>query len=173
MANTILGRSGDIMDVRSDGAASTHAAEEVEFFSWTSATKNIDDNDVIILVTNDSDEKHLHITDAYAYTDVPTALDFYTPAYAAFTGDAITGVALNRTAVTIAPATALGDSNDTLANIFATLYSNETAGDQFGVWLHLGGLMILGYHDSIGINVVAASAVANGVIMGYFHTNHK
>ncbi len=173
MTITIRGRTGSIMDVRLDGAASVHPAEENDFFSWTSATKNIDDNDVVILVTNDSTSKHLHITDAYAYSDVSTEVDFYTPAFATFTGDAITGVALNRTAVTIAPATALGDSNDTLANIFATLHTNETEADQFGVWLNLGGLMILGYQDSIAINLVAASTVANGVIMGYFHDNHS
>ncbi len=174
MSNTILGRNGEIMDVRLDGAASVHPQEENEFFSWTSVTANVDANDTIILVTNDSSAKHLHITDAYVYSDVPSALDFFTPAFAAFTGTAITGVALNRTAVTIAPATALGDtSGDTLANIFATLHSNETAGDQFGVWLPLGGLMVLGFHDSIAISIVEASAVANSVIMGYFHDNHE
>lgn len=174
MANTIVGRTSNIMDVRDDGAASVHPAEENEFFSWTSVTADIDGNDTVILVTNDSADKHLHITDAYVYSDVPSALDFFTPAFGTFTGTAITGVAMNRTAVTIAPATALGDTTgDTLANIFATLYSNETAGDQFGVWLPLGGLMVLGYRDSIAIAIVEASAVANGVIMGYFHDNHK
>lgn len=174
MANTILGRTGKIMDVRSDGAASVHPQEENEFFSWTSVTANVDANDTIILVTNDSTTKHLHITDAYIYSDVSSAVDFFTPAFAAFTGTAITGVAMNRTAVTIAPATALGDTtNDTLANIFATLHTNETEGDQFGVWLPLDGLMVLGFHDSIAIAIVAASAIANSVVMGYFHDNHE
>ncbi len=170
---TIIGRNGGAMDVRSDGAATTHQVEEDEVFSWTSVTANIDANDTVILVTNDSTTKHLHITSMYVYSDVPSAIDFFTPAFAAFTGTAITGIALNRTDVNIAPATALGDSSgDTLANIFAKLFTNETATDQFAVQLDLDGLLILGYHDSAAIAIVEASAVANSVIMGYYHDNH-
>lgn len=172
--STILGRTGQTMDVRNDGAVPLFRAGEPETFSWTSATADIDGNDVVLLVSNDSDKKHLHITDMYVYTDVPTALDFFTPVYAAFAGGtAVTGVALNRTSVTVAPATAFADEQTSaLANIFATLYSNETAGDQHGVLLKLDGLLILGYHDSCAINIVAASAVANSYIIGYFHDNH-
>lgn len=172
MGSTLLGRTGNAASVRDDGALTTHQVEEDVMFSWTSATANIAANECIITLTNDSTTQHLHITAMYAYSDVPSALDFFAPAFAAFTGTAITGVALNRTAVTVAPATAVGDSADTtLANIFATLYSNETAGDQFGVWLQLDGLLILGYHDTVAMAVVAESAVANGVIMGYYHDN--
>ncbi len=170
---TIIGRTGQTMDIRGDGAVTTHRVEEDEAFGWTSATANIDANDTVILVTNNSDTKHLHIEQMYVYSDVPSALDFFSPAFATFTGTAITGVAMNRAATTVAPVTALGDtSGDTLANIFATLYSNETAGDQHGVWLNLDGGLILGYHDSAAIAIVAASAVANGYISGYFHDNH-
>ncbi len=171
---TIIGRTGQTMDVRSDGAATTHIVEEDEAFSWTSVTADIDDNDVVILVTNDSTTKHLHIVSMYGYSDVPSAWDFFTPAYGTLTGTAITGIALNRTSVTVAPATAYGDeTGSSLANIFATLYSNETATDQFAVQLDLDGLLILGYHDSAAINIVAASAVSNSVIMGYYHDNHS
>jgi len=170
---TIIGRTSQTMDVRSDGAVSTHKVEEDEAFGWTSVTANIDANDTAILVTNDSTTKHLHIVSMYAYADAPTAVDFFTPAYATITGTAITGIALNRSAVTIAPATALGDTTgDTLANIFATLYTNETTTDQHGVWLQLDGLLVLGYHDSAAIAIVAEPAVTNAAIIGYYHDNH-
>ena len=170
----IVGSSGQNLDVRSDGAVPLFQAEENEVFSWTSVTADIDANDTVILVTNDSTTKHLHITDMYVYSDVPSAIDFFTPAFATFSGTAITGIALNRTGVTVAPATALGDSaGDTLANIFATLFTNETVTDQFGVWLRLNGLLSLGFHDSAAIAIVEASAVSNSVIMGYYHDNHE
>jgi len=170
---TILGRTGETLDVRSDGAVPLYKAEECEVFSWTSTTKDIAANETVITLTNDSDDKHLHITSMYVYSDVPSAVDFFVPAYAAFTGTAITGIALNRTAVTVAPATAVGDSDDTtLANIFATLYTNETTTDQHAVRIELGGLLILGYHDTAAMAIVENSAICNGVIMGYYHDNH-
>ena len=173
MGYNVTGRTGSVLDVRADGAVPLYKADEPEVFSWTSATANIDANDTAILVTNDSTSKHLHITDMYVYSDVPSALDFFCPVYATITGTAITGICLNRASTTVAPVTALGDTTgDTLANIFATLYSNETATDQHGVWLKLNGLLTLGYHDSAAIAIVAASAVANAAIIGYFHDNH-
>ena len=170
---TLLGRTRQTMDVRGDGAASTHRVEEDEAFSWTAGTVVPTTADTIILVTNDSTTKHLHITSMYLYTDIATTLDFFSPAYGTFTGTAITGIALNRTAVTVAPATALGiTSGDTLANIFATLYTRETATDQEGIWLHLDGLMVLGYHDSVGIAIVGNAGTSNAAIFGYYHDNH-
>ncbi len=171
--NTIQGRDGSLLNVSDAGAAHVHRYEEPEMFAWTSVTADIDGNDTVILLQNDSTTKHLHITKTYAYTDVPSAVDFFAPAYAVITGTAITGVCLNRTAITTAPVTCLGDTTgDTLANIMATLYTNETAGDQHGVWLDFGGLLILGYHDIFAIALVAAPAVTNAAIFGYFHTNH-
>ena len=169
---TLIGRTGKIMEVNTNGAAVTCAIEEPETFGWTSVSKDIDANDTAILLTNDSSSKHLHIVRAYAYTNVPSAIDFFLPAFAAFTGTAITGIALNRTGVTVAPVTALGDTTgDTLANIFATLYTNELTTDQFGIWLELGGDLVLGYHDSFGIAMVAEPTLTNSAIIGYFHNN--
>ena len=171
--DTLAGRDGQLLNVNARGSAQIYHAEEPEAFGWTSITKNIDANDTAILITNTSTSKHLHIVRAYAYTDVPSAIDFFLPAYAAFTGTAITGVPLNRTSVTVAPVVALGDTTgDTLANILATLYTNETTTDQFGVWLELDGLLTLGYHDSFGIAFVAEPAVTNSAVIGYFHDNH-
>ena len=170
---TIIGRTGQTMGIRSDGAVTTHRVEEEEAFSWTAATAVPTTADTAILVTNDSTTKHLHITSLYCYVDIATTLDFFAPAFAAFTGTAITGVALNRTGVTVAPATALGiTTGDTLANIFATLYTRETATDQEGIWLHLDGLMVLGYHDSVGIAIVGNAGTYNAAVMGYYHDNH-
>ena len=171
--NTLQGRDGSLLNVSNEGAAHVYKYEEPEMFSWTSVTADIDANDTVILLTNDSTTKHLHIVRAYAYTDVPSAVDFYAPAYAAITGTAITGVCLNRTAITTAPVTCLGDTTgDTLTNILATLYTNETTTDQNGVWLNLDGLLILGYHDIFAIALVAEPTVTNSAIFGYFHNNH-
>ncbi len=178
MANTILGRTGNIMDVRLDGAAAIHKPEEVEAFGWTTLTltggTDLAANETALLVTNDSTTKHLHITQMYIYSDVPSAFDFHCPVYGTFTGTAVTGVALNRSSTTIAPATAYADeTGSALANIFATLYSNETAGDQHAVKLNLDGMLILGFHNSAAIAIVANPALVNAAIVGYFHTNHK
>lgn len=173
MSNTIVGRTSKVMDIRTDGAVSTHLQEEKEAFSWTTVSVNPTTADTILLVTNDSDKKHLHIVNCYLYCDIPTAIDFFLPAYATFTGTAVTGIALNRSAVSVAPATALGiTSGDTLANIFATLYTNELTSALFPIRLQLDGLLVLDYHDSVGIAIVGLAGLCNAAIMGYYHDNH-
>ena len=173
MGYNVTGRTGSVLDVRADGAVPLYEANEPEAFSWTSVTVDPAANDTIIYVRNDSTSKHLHITDMYIYSDVPSAIDFFLPAYVVATGTAITGVCLNRANVTVAPATALGiTTGDTLANIFATLYTNETTTDQWGQWLRTDGLLVLGYHDAVGIAIVAAATNSQAAVFGYFHDNH-
>jgi len=178
----IVGLSGNIADVDSNNklivaasilpaiAASAH--EDREAYAWTSVTANIDATDTAILLCNNSTSKHLHVTKAYIYSDVPSQLQFHFPAYPTLAGTAITGMALNRTSGIVADATCIGDeTGNTQANIFLTISSNELTTDQHGIWVNLEGAVILGYHDCIAIDVVAEAAAYNAGFIGYFHSH--
>ena len=167
----LQGRSGSQLDVQRD-AMLVQSADKREPFSWTSVTADIAGGETALLITNLSDSKHLHIVRAYCFSDVETAILFTLPAFGAFAGTAVVGQALNRTGITIAPATAYADETVNASDgVFARIYTNEATGSQKGIWIELDGLVKLGVRDSFGIDIVVDSGAFYTFVLGYFHTH--
>ncbi len=168
----IAGLSGSQVDVI-DNSLITFNPDEQAAFGWTTATADLGTGgDTALLITNVSSSKHLHIARAFIWVDVHTQILFTTPAFATFTGTAVTGIPLNRAGISIAPATAFADETGNGSdNVFARTSSNELTTGQQGQWIELDGKLTLGYRDSFGIDVVADSAAFYTFVLGYFHDN--
>jgi len=144
--------------------------DEGEAYAWNTVTADIDGTDTAILLCNSHTTKNLYIDTIYFWTDVATEIDFHFPAYSAsFTGTAVTGVCLNRSSNNTAQAICYSDETaNSQANLFMTVHTNETATDVFPMEFHFGGTIVLGYHDSIAIDIVDDSGAFNTTIIGYY-----
>jgi len=141
-------------------------------FGWTAVSAALAGNDTALLVCNTDPERSLHIDSIYIYSDTPTQVKIHFPAYnASFTGTAVTGLNMNRTSNIVALATAYADETANAlvaANTILTLATNELTGDQFGIMVRDMNGIILGYHDSIAVDVVAGAAAFECTIWGYY-----
>ena len=147
------------------------AAEVGNAYSWTAVTEDLGAGATALLLCNTDPNRKLHIDMVYMYSDVPTQFKFHYPAYAAFDGTAVTGLNFNRTSSEIALATCFANETvNTFAatNVFLTTHSNELTSDQFGLDLSFRNSVILGYHDSIAVDVIADSAAFEATIWGYY-----
>ncbi len=167
---TLAGYSGSQVDLY-ENALLTQDQDEREPFSWTTVTADIDLTDNGLIVTNNSTSKHLHIIRAFVFIDVTTAIEFYMPVFATWTGTAVTGIPLNRAGINIAPATALSDANVAQANVILRIATNELTTGQHGQWVEFGDNLALGYHDSLAFDIVAESTAFYSAFIGYFHNN--
>ena len=148
------------------------ASESGNAYSWTAVAANIDAGDTAMLLCNIDPDRKLHIDMVYLYSDVPTQFKFHYPAYnASFTGTAVTGLNFNRTSSKIALANCYADETAntfSAANVFLTIRSNELTSDQFGSEIQFRNSVILGYHDSLAIDIIAESEAFEATIWGYF-----
>jgi len=140
-------------------------------FSWTAVTADIDAGDTAILLCNDNPDMRLIIDNIYLWCDVATQLKVHVPAYAAWAGTAVTGVNLNRTSNTIALATCKADETANAfvaANTILTIHTNELTTDQFAASMDFRNAVVLGYHDSIAVDIVEEPGAFEATIFGYF-----
>jgi len=140
-------------------------------FSWTAVSADINTGDTAILVCNDNPDQLLIIDSMYLWSDVPAQLKIHVPAYATFDGTTIVGVNLNRTSNTIAQATAKADDTQNTfaaANVILTVHTNELTGDQYGVDVNFRNALILGYHDTVAVDIIGESAAFEATIWGYY-----
>lgn len=175
----IIGNGGYISKVSPDGGLLTRVPDELEAYAWNAVSANIDAGDTAILVCNDSTSKHLHIVKAYIRTDVAAQVDWHVPAYGTWAGTAITGVPLNRqrSASSTAPATAKADeTGNTQGSIILTTYQHVAVNAQttcsVAQWVDFGGLVVLGYHQSIAADLIDEPGAFECTIWGYFEDNH-
>lgn len=140
-----------------------------ESYVWKAAGADIDAADTALSVTNDSKTKKLYITKVYIWVDVATAIDFHLPTYVTPAGTAITGISLNRSKDQTADATAKGDETAmSQANVILTVHSGEEATSQKGQWIDFDGKLILGYHDTLAIDIESEPGDYECSIFGYF-----
>ena len=152
------------------------ASNEGLAFAWTAVNADLAALDTALLLCNDDPDRLLHIDRAYIFSDVPTAIKFHFPAYATWAGTAITGKNFNRTSNKIALASCYADETGNAfaaGNSFLTLQTNEVTTDQFGVMVDFQNAVILGYHDSIAIDVVADSGAFEATLWGYFENTDE
>ena len=140
-------------------------------YVWTAVSADIDTGDTALLVCNDSQTKNLHITKVYCWADVAVQFKMHTPAYPTLAGTAVVGVCLNRALAKTAEATAKVDETGNTfveANVVKTLRNNELATDEFGVHWDFEGALILGYHNSIAIDIIGESLAFECSVEGYY-----
>ena len=143
-------------------------------FGWTAVSADIGGGDTGLLITNTDPERVMHVDSLYVWSDVPTQFKIHFPAYATnFTGTVVTGLNLNRTSSKTALAVAYADetiNTFAAANTVLTLKTNELATDQFGIIMRNINGIILGYHDSVAVDVIADSAAFECTIWAYYIT---
>lgn len=152
-------------------SAFAKASERGDAFSWTAVSADIDAGDTALLVCNDSQERKLRITQVYGWCDVAQQFKVHVPAYPTLAGTAVVGVCLNRKLLKTAPATAKADETGNTfaaANTILTMRNNEVGTDQFECKFDFEGALILGYHDSVAIDLVAEPGAFECSIYGYF-----
>jgi hypothetical protein len=133
-------------------------------YTWTH-TYDYDANDTILLLSNSSTTKNLHIHFIAIGSDTSTEFALHCPAYPTLAGTAITGININRTSGKAADVECYGDeTGNTRANvlIYGMVMANTNS------LLPIEGSIILGYHDCIAIDLVTAGAKGNAMIAGYF-----
>jgi hypothetical protein len=159
--------------VRATAESALHyeSLENGNAYAWTAVSADINTGDTAILVCNDDPDRSLIIDHAYLWTDVAAQFKVHVPAYAAFDGTAIVGVNLNRTSNKIALATAKADDEQNTfaaANTILTVHTNELATDVFGVNIDFKNALVLGYHDTVAIDIIGESAAFEATIWGYY-----
>jgi hypothetical protein len=145
-----------------------------EAYTWTAISADIDTGDTALYVVNNSTTKKLHITKIYVWADTAVQFKIHVPAYVTPAGGSeVVGVNLNRDSGNAAEATARADETACVfaaANVITTIRNNEVGSDQFGEWVDYEGALILGYHDSVAVDLIGETAAFECTIMGYFHT---
>jgi hypothetical protein len=143
-----------------------------DMFSWCAVSADLATGATLLLVCNNSQIKHLHITKVYCWADVPSQFKIHVPAYPTLAGTLVTGMCWNRNTPKTADAIAYAaETGNTLAdaNNLIVLRNNEATADEFAAEYNFEGALILGYHNSIAVDVIGEGAAFECAINGYFH----
>jgi len=173
--------SGIKAEVSSDNRLKVNSASEKQIanisktnersFSWTAVAADIDTGDTALLVANTSTSMDLHITKIYMWADTAIQFKIHCPAYPTLAGTVVTGNNLNRNSNLIAEASAYADeTGNTFAagNVVLTMRNNEVGTDQFGCETDFEGALVLGYHNSVAVDLIGETGAFECTIFGYF-----
>jgi len=144
--------------------AAHFAEDHGKSYTWSHAY-NYDAGDTILLLSNDSNERHLHIHYILIGSDTATQWTLHSPAYPTLAGTTITGVNTNRTSGQSVEAECYGDeTGNTQANVLAQgfISANST------ILLPVESSILLGYHDCIAVDLVTAGTMGAVTISGYY-----
>jgi len=154
-------------------------------FTWTSVSADINTGDTALYLVNNSTSKLLSIESIYVWANTVVQFKIHCPAYVTPAGGTlVTGVNLNRTSGNAADATARTDETSNVfaaANVIKTVrntYYTRGNGDDLadiaaagpGVNVEYFGALILGYHDSVAIDLIGETAAFECTITGYYHS---
>lgn len=143
-------------------------SENGESYSWSNVSYDYAAADTILLVRNDSITQMLHIDHIYLHGSTATEVVIHSPT-AAFTiaGTAVTGTNLNRTSGKTASATAKANETGNVQG--AVLWRGWIAGAGLDSRLiDVGGAIILGNGQSVGVDYVTDGSTANITIIGHY-----
>lgn len=161
-----LNRLVVLADARSPLARATLDGDA---YSWYAASADIDATDTALLVCNNEEKRRLHIDRIYLYCDVAQQFTIHFPAYPTLAGTAVTAVNLNRSSNKQPVASAYRDeTGNTQGSVLMTVRNNEVGTDQFGQWVELDGAVVLGYHQSIAVDLVAEPGAFECTIIGHY-----
>jgi len=139
-------------------------------FSWVAVSADIDVNDTMLYLVNNSTIEDLVVQKIILWVDVDTEVDigfpttYVTPAG----GTVVTGTNLNQKSGRVALATARADET---ANSIGVLYHTARILTAVGeVVIETNGSIVLGYHDAIQCDVKTEPTGFNATIIGYYHS---
>lgn len=139
-------------------------------FSWTMVSYDYDAADTLLLVRNDSTTLMLYIEYVWMWADCGGSIVVLQRPTADFTiaGTAVTGV--NMHAAGGSPdATAKGDeTGNTQGNIIDVKFHPGSSSPGVNFLQH-DGVVALGHHDAVGVDVVTGGDACQCTIHGYFH----
>ena len=145
-------------------------------YCWTAVSADVAAGVGGIYLANNSTSKSLFIERIYLWADVVTQFKVWCPAsYTAPNGTAIVGVNLNRKSGKTADATCTANETNNAFAAAQTIttvtnsYYDDAAAAGSGQWIEYDGALILGYHDSVSVELVADTAAFEITIMGHFH----
>ncbi len=165
---------GHRLDVSSrTGSRGFYASRAGNYFTWTAATANIDADDTMLYLVNNSTSTILHIDFIYIWSDVATEVDigfpttYVTPAG----GTVVTGVNCNRASGNQANSASTARADETansLVDLLITLHTNELATDQFSQAMVTEGKVRLGFRDAIQADIKTDPGAFNCTFGGWF-----
>lgn len=162
----------------------SHSSEKNgDAYIWTAVAADIDTGDTALYVVNDSTTKKLHIQRIYIWSNIASQFKVHCPAYVTPAGTAVVGVNMNRASGNAADATCKADETGNVfaaANVITTIRNTRLVrgnGDDLaditaageGQWIEYDGALILGYHDSVAIDIIGESTLFECTIVGYYH----
>lgn len=163
------------VDIRNRAEVNAQAGDKIyyisrldsEAYSFSNATYNYDAGDTILLVRNDNPDKDFYITRMWLQGDTATEVVMHCPT-ASFTptGTAVTGSNGHRGSGRTAQATSIADeTGNTQGDV---LWRGAITANGASLDIQLQDAVILGYHNSVGIDYVTDGAAARVTIWGYF-----
>lgn len=169
--------TGNLAEVNELNQLETHAITESELvseseegngYSWSNVSYDYAAGDTILLVRNDSSSLNLHIDHIWVQGSTATEVVYHCPTLPFTpTGTAVTGVNLNRISGNIAPATA--KANETANTQGAVVFRGAIAGASSDPYeVNLGGAIVLGNGQSIGVDFVTDGTACRVTIIGHF-----
>ena len=153
-------------------------------YAWTAVSADINTGDTGLYLVNNSTTKKLFIEKIYVWGDVACQFKIHCPGYATPAGGSdVVGVNINRTSGKEADATCKADETANTfaaANVITTVrntYMSRGNGDDNadipaagqGQWIEYAGALILGYHDSVAVDIVGETAAFECTILAHFH----
>lgn len=141
-------------------------------YSWTMVSYDYDAGDTVLLVRNDSTTEILYIDYVWVWADCGGTVVVLQHPTATFTiaGTAVTGVNLNTISGAAADATAKGDeTGNTQGDIIDVKYQISSASSEGVKFLDHDGIVALGYHDALGVDVVTGGDACQCTMHGYYH----
>lgn len=159
-----------------------HRTEKGDAYAWTSVSADIDAGDTPLLVCNNSTTRKLYIEKIYLWADVATQFKIHVPSYPTLAGTAVVGVNLNMESNKVADAVAYRDETgntfaetNVITTVRNTYYSRGNGDDNadipaagFGQWVNYNGVLRLGYHQCVAVDLIAETGAYEVCIMGYF-----
>lgn len=121
--------------------------------------------DTVFFLRNDSPTLNLIVDEINLYGDTATKVNVHCPANPTAAGTAITGYNLNKTSNNVAVATA---KQDETGNTQGTIFINKYIAANGTIELLDNAVVVLGYHDCIGVDLVTVGTMAYGSIIGRF-----
>ena len=134
-------------------------------FRWLSGSYDYGENETVLLVRNDDNEKKLWITRVTCQGNTATKVVVHCPTCSSPTGDDIIGVCLNRQKKSRSNATAIrNETSNSQGDIIARDYIAANG----SVTFDFEGSLILGKDDCVAVDFVTDGSACEVTIEGFY-----
>jgi hypothetical protein len=163
------------IDLRNRGEVNAQVADRIHYvskldaeaYSFANATYNYAAGDTVLLLRNDNPEKDFYLTRMWLQGDTATEIVAHCPTLPFTpTGTDITGSNGNRGSGRTALATCI--QNETQNTQGDVLWRGAIVANGASLDIYLQDAVILGYHNSLGIDYVTDGGATRATLWGYF-----